>query len=92
MKKVIMATLFFILFAPLVSFAVVDAGNRFCPVSGDKISEKHFVEYNGKKYGLCCPMCANKFDKNPEKYLVKMAAQEANPEAAAHEDHDHMSM
>ena len=54
------------------SSGAVDAGNKFCPVSGDKVSGKHFVEYNGKRYGLCCPMCENKFKKNPEKYLAQM--------------------
>ena len=52
--------------------AVVDAGNKMCPVSGDDVEGKHFVEYKGKRYGLCCPMCANKFNKNPEKFLKEM--------------------
>ncbi len=51
----------------------VDAGNKFCPVSGDKVSEKiEKVEYQGKRYGLCCPMCAKKFRKDPEKYLATL--------------------
>lgn len=74
---------------PALPAAVVEAGNQFCPVSGDKVSGKHFVEYNGKRYGLCCKMCANKFKKDPSRYIMKMAAQEANPDAA-HVHHDHM--
>ena len=61
---------------------IVDAGNKFCPVSGDKVTGKHFVEYNGKRYGLCCPMCANKFKRDPERYLKKMVSQEM-----AHDHH-----
>ena len=49
------------------------AGNKMCPISGDKVGGKHFAEYKGKKYGLCCPMCAKKFNKNPEKYLKEMS-------------------
>ncbi len=53
--------------------AVVNAGNKFCPVSGDKVSGKAgMVEYQGKRYGLCCPMCAAKFKKDPKKYLAKL--------------------
>ena len=71
-----------------VEQSLVDAGNKFCPVSGDKISGKHFVEYQGKKYGLCCPMCANKFKRNPEKYLTAMVNQELTGKPV--ESHDHM--
>lgn len=62
--------------------AVVDAGNLMCPVGGDEVSGKDFVEHEGKKYGLCCAMCANKFNKNPEKYLSEMTKSEE-------ENHDH---
>ncbi len=56
---------------------IVNAGNKFCPVSGDKVSEKAgVVEYKGKNYNLCCPMCAKKFLKDPEKYLAKLKTQE----------------
>lgn len=52
--------------------SLANAGNKFCPVSGDKISGKHFVVYKGKRYELCCPMCAKDFKKNPEKYIAKL--------------------
>ena len=55
---------------------VVDAGNKFCPVSGDPVSGKNFVTYQGKRYGLCCPMCEMPFLKNPAKYIAKSEAQE----------------
>ena len=55
---------------------VVDAGNKFCPVSGDKVSKKFFTEYQGKRYGLCCAVCEAKFQKNPEKYLANMKKDE----------------
>ena len=56
----------------------VEAGNKICPVSGDKVpapGEKGTmgdkpvkIEYKGKIYNLCCPMCVKDFKKNPEKY------------------------
>ena len=47
---------------------VTDVGNKICPISGDKVDGKNFYEYNGKRYGLCCPMCAATFKVDPEKY------------------------
>ncbi len=56
----------------------VEVGNKVCPVSGDKVpapGEKGAmgegpvkIEYKGKIYNLCCPMCIKDFKKNPEKY------------------------
>ena len=62
----------------------IDVGNKFCPVSGEKIpvpgqkgsmGEAVTYEYNGKIYHLCCPMCIKDFKKNPEKYS-KIAEEE----------------
>ena len=58
--------------------AVVDAGNKFCPLSSDKVSGKDFVTHGGKRYGLCCQMCDKKFLRNPEKYIAEMTMQEAS--------------
>lgn len=95
---------YILLFAVMVNFAfpvfaeesagVVDVGNKYCPVSGDKVSGQHFVEHDGKRYGLCCKMCADKFLKHPEKFIAKMTELEARPDDAAeyeegHEHHHH---
>ncbi len=61
---------------PASESAAVDVGNKFCPVSGDKVSGKHFAVYEGKRYSLCCPMCEEKFLKNPHKYMAKVAQKE----------------
>ena len=53
---------------PVKSQATVDAGNKICPVSGQKVDGKNFSEYNGKRYGLCCPMCAAAFKVDPKTY------------------------
>ncbi len=48
-----------------------EAGNKICPVSGEKIkkSEEYKMAYEGKTYNLCCKMCAKDFKKNPQKYI-----------------------
>ncbi len=56
--------------------APVDVGNKICPVSGEKIVNKTDmggpvkIEYKGKLYGLCCPMCIKDFKKTPDKYAA----------------------
>lgn len=74
----------------LESSQIVDVENKFCPVSGDKVSGKHFVEYKGKRYSLCCKMCANKFKKDPDKYLAKLAEIESGKVPADSGHHEHM--
>ena len=73
-KSMVWAFLLAWFFVPVVYAQVMDAGNATCPVSGDKVSGKDFVEHEGKNYGLCCAMCAGKLTKNPEKYLSESAA------------------
>ncbi len=53
--------------------AVVNAGNKTCPVSGDKVNPKLSYDYKGKSYHFCCPHCIGDFKKDPEKYLAKLA-------------------
>jgi len=50
--------------------APVKVNNTVCPVTGNKVDMKNpvTVEYNGKIYNLCCPMCPDTFKSNPEKY------------------------
>ena len=70
-----------------VSTKAVEVGNKICPVSGDKIpapGEKGTmgdnpvkIEYKGKIYNLCCPMCVKDFKKNPKKYSA-IADKEVN--------------
>jgi Cu(I)/Ag(I) efflux system membrane fusion protein len=43
-----------------------------CPVMGGAINKDIFTEYKGKKVYFCCPGCKPEFEKNPEKYLVKL--------------------
>lgn len=52
----------------------VDAGNKICPVSGEKINEKFKAtyEYEGKIYNFCCAMCIDAFKSDPAKYIKKV--------------------
>lgn len=56
----------------------VEAGNKVCPVSGDKINEatKATYEYKGKIYNFCCVMCIDEFKEDPEKYIEKIKENE----------------
>jgi YHS domain-containing protein len=87
MKKLLAIALMAMFLMPLVvpqAFAakettptgIVDAGNKLCPVSGDPVSGTNFVVYQGKRYGLCCPMCEKPFLSDPSKYIAKMKKQE----------------
>ena len=57
----------------------VNAGNTVCPVLGTKVEpgKALTVEYDGKLYNVCCPMCAGEFKKNPEKYVAIVEKQGA---------------
>jgi len=52
----------------------VNVGNKICPISGEKISEKTKAtyEHDDKIYNFCCPMCIDTFKKDPEKYINKV--------------------
>lgn len=43
-----------------------------CPVMGDPIDKKFFVDYKGYRIYFCCSSCPEEFKKNPEKYMKKL--------------------
>ena len=53
---------------------VTEMGNKFCPISGEKIKagKEHKIEYKGKIYNLCCSMCEKDFKKDPEAAIQKL--------------------
>ena len=63
----------------------VNVENTICPVMGGKVAPEHkvTVEYKGKSYNLCCTMCIEEFNKNPEKYVAKVEAELKAAEGAA---------
>ena len=49
-------------------YAVTDAGNKICPVTGEKVDGKTTYVYKDESYNLCCGMCPATFAQDPEKY------------------------
>jgi YHS domain-containing protein len=43
-----------------------------CPVTGDPIDKKLYVDYKGKRIYVCCSSCIAPLKKNPEKYIKKL--------------------
>ncbi len=87
MKRLIALAVFLMFTVPFIhapvfaaerktQIGITDVGNKFCPVSGDPVSGTNFVIYQGKRYGLCCPMCEKPFLASPAKYIAKSEAQE----------------
>ncbi len=65
----------------LLTSALCSAGNyplTTCVVSGEKLGEMgepYVFTYKGTEVKLCCDQCKPKFDKNPAKYMEKLAPQ-----------------
>jgi YHS domain-containing protein len=64
---------------------IVDAGNKMCPVMDEPVDGEHFVVYEGKRYGLCCPGCEKAFLADPAQYIAKVNAEKTADEAASEE-------
>jgi multidrug efflux pump subunit AcrA (membrane-fusion protein)/YHS domain-containing protein len=45
-----------------------------CPVMGNPIDPKVFVDYRGVRVYFCCPACIEKFRADPAKYIPKLPA------------------
>lgn len=45
-----------------------------CPVSGEPISKKSFLERDGQKIYFCCNDCKGKYEADPAAYKAKLAA------------------
>ena len=43
-----------------------------CPIMGEKVNPKVFVDYQGQRIYFCCKGCPAAFNKDPEKYIKKM--------------------
>ena len=52
---------------------------KYCLVSGEKIGEMGkpvVTNYMGQEIKFCCPDCVKDFNKNPDKFLKKLAEAE----------------
>ncbi len=78
----------------LLGAALVLAGSAFaadkpqtlCPISGEKVDKKTFVDYQGQRVYFCCNNCVGKFKKDPEKTFAKLAADGVVPESVQKKD------
>ena len=58
---------------------------KTCVVSGDKLGEMgdpYVYEYKGREIKFCCKGCLKDFNKEPEKYIKKIAEAEAKAKKA----------
>ena len=63
---------------PTTQQSAIDLHNTVCPVSGDSVGDSKLIEiYQGKIYHLCCDDCPKDFEKDPQKYAKKVAADPA---------------
>lgn len=46
-----------------------------CPVMGNAIDKKLFVDFEGKRIYVCCAGCLETVKKDPAKYIKEMEAQ-----------------
>ena len=75
MKKIFLPMILGLLAFHAAGAVAAEAVNAACLVMPDhKINGKTFVEYQGKTYGFCCKSCVKKFNKNPEKYIARLAS------------------
>ena len=61
-----------------------------CIVSGEKLGEMgkpHVIQHNGQEIKFCCKDCVKEFNKDPDKYLKKLA--EDQHQQDSHSDHKH---
>ena len=44
-----------------------------CPMSGNPVDKKGFVDHNGKRIYFCCNECPKKFEDDADAMMKKMA-------------------
>jgi YHS domain-containing protein len=49
--------------------AGTEIAQKLCPVTGDPIDPKVYLDHNGRRVYFCCSMCEATFKKDPAKYL-----------------------
>jgi len=59
--------------APVGTEPVNGITQTICPVMGNPINKDIYTDYKGKRVYFCCNACVGTFNKDPEKYMKKMA-------------------
>jgi YHS domain-containing protein len=52
-----------------------------CPVMGNPINKKLYVDYKGKRIYVCCSMCLGQVKADPEKWIKKLAEMGQKPDS-----------
>lgn len=68
-----------------------------CPVSGEEIDKKQYVDWNGRRIYFCCKKCVASFTKQPKLYLsnldkpadAKSDEKSESHDSEMHDMHDH---
>ncbi len=48
------------------------AGNTICPIMPSRTIDKQFyADYAGKRYYLCCKLCVDQFERNPQRWAAR---------------------
>ena len=55
-----------------VATSSTEITQKTCPVMGNPIDPKVFVDYKGRRVYFCCKPCISKFQADPDKYLAKL--------------------
>jgi YHS domain-containing protein len=59
---------------------------KTCLVSGEKLDggmgKPYVFVYQGQEFKFCCPVCKREFDKNPAKFVKKLADEVKKTKAA----------
>jgi len=53
----------------------VQIAQKTCPVTGDPIDKRFYVDHQGRRIYFCCEACIKAFKKDPDKYVKKLDAQ-----------------
>lgn len=73
MKRLLLAAIVLLLVSPCMVYSAQKElkPQTQCPVMGEKIDKKVYVDYQGQRVYFCCPACKDTFLKDPEKYFAK---------------------
>jgi YHS domain-containing protein len=50
--------------------------NKGCPVTGEEVSAKYRIEYQGQYVYFCCGGCADRFTSDPDAAIAKLSAED----------------
>ena len=45
---------------------------KFCPISGDDINKKHYLDYQGRRVYFCCRSCIKTFTADPATMIKRL--------------------